>query len=132
MRFPYHGAGVGLILGDRVLLGKRSDHPFYGTWAVPGGGREKCDKDTLANAKRELLEETGIVLDDLNAQKICSWTLRIPFFSWTTYYYRIESFDQSLSPEEFSELEWVLLSEIKKKHLRPFMAAEVRFLKSYL
>lgn len=132
MRFPYRGAGIGLVMDNRLLLGKRSDHPFYGSWAVPGGGREKNDRDELANAIRELKEETSIDFSKLDAKPICHWTLKFPFFRWTTYYYAIESFSQNLKADEFSELEWVGLDDIKKRHLRPFLGAEVRFLKSHL
>lgn len=132
MRFPYRGAGIGLVYKDTLLVGKRSDHPFCGRWAVPGGGREASDKDYLETAIRELGEETGIVFSSLNAERLCSWTLRLPFFHWTTYYYRIESNDMTLCPNEFSSLQWVPIAELKKKHLRPFMASEVRHLERYL
>ena len=45
MRFPYHGAGIGLVKDGCLLMGRRSDKPFYGRWAVPGGGRDKVDSD---------------------------------------------------------------------------------------
>ena len=132
MRFPYCGAGIGLVYKDKLLVGKRNDHPFYGLWAVPGGGREAYDKDDLSTAIRELKEETGIIFTNLNSKKICSWTLKLPFFKWTTYYFSIDCDLSDFKVNEFSELKWVNVSEIKKMHLRPFMAFEVRFLQKYL
>lgn len=127
MRFPYHGAGVGLVKDGCLLIGKRCSKPFYGLWSVPGGEREKgIDRDELATAKRELFEETGIDLNVLEARIVCSWSLRIPFFSWTTFYYEIKELKQELRPAEFSDLEWVKFEDVKKKHLRPFTVAEVR------
>jgi 8-oxo-dGTP diphosphatase len=48
----------------RVLLIQRKGEPFAGCWALPGGFVE--EGETLAAAaRRETLEETGLVLDDL-------------------------------------------------------------------
>lgn len=136
MRFPYRGAGIALVSDGRILMGKRSSKPFYGTWCVPGGGREKTDKDDLETAVRELGEETGIDFASSfpEANCICTWKLRLPFFSWKTFFYAVppeKAQKLVLVPSEFSELEWVFISEIRKgrkKHLRPFAGAEVRFL----
>ena len=133
MRFPYHGAGIGLIKDGTILLGKRSDHPFYGLWCVPGGCREKTDASELCTAIREFTEETGVDFSFLEAKPIGSWKLRLPFFSWCTFFYSISDFEASFSLDEFSEVEWVPLERIgKKKHLRPFTKSEVRCLSNLL
>ena len=129
MRFPYRGAGIGLVCDGRILLGKRSDRPFKGQWCVPGGGREKTDASELDNAVREFTEETGVDFSTLDAKPLGSWRLRIPFFSWCTFFYSIPVFKASFSLDEFSEAQWVSLYEVgKKKHLRPFTKSEVRCL----
>ena len=129
MRFPYHGAGIGLIHDGRILLGKRSDRPFKGQWCVPGGGREKTDSSELENAVREFTEETGVDFSSLEAEPIGSWKLRLPFFSWITFFYVVKDFSTSFCLDEFSTIEWVSVAEVsKKKHLRPFTKSEVRCL----
>ena len=129
MRFPYRGAGIGLILDGRILLGKRTDRPFKGQWCVPGGGREKPDASELSTAAREFAEETGVDFSSLEAKPIGSWKLRLPFFRWCTFFYSISDFKASFSLDEFSEVEWVPLDEVgKKMHLRPFTKSEVRCL----
>ncbi len=138
MRFPYHGAGIALAIGKKVLMGRRSDHPFHGMWSIPGGCRER-DKDTdeLSTAVREFDEETGLSFEALDARYLGKWTLRLPFFSWTTFFYRTDSIDRETIPHEFFELRWLDVSEIlegtdKKKHFRPFTKSEVRSLARYL
>ena len=134
MRFPYHGAGIGLILDGKILMGRRSDTPFHGTWCVPGGGRDKAlDSDDLSTAKREMWEETAVDFSKLDASYLGEWTLKLPFFSWTTFFFSIPSFDQKLVPNEFYELQWldpasILDNSDKKKHFRPFTKSEVRSL----
>ena len=133
MRFPYHGARIGLVCDGRILLGKRSDRPFRGQWCVPGGGREKTDASELANAVREFSEETGVDFSSLDAEQVGSWKLRLPFFSWITFFYVVPCFEASFCLDEFSETEWVAVDEVgKKKHLRPFTKSEVRCLSKLL
>lgn len=50
--------------GDEVLLIERKHAPYEGCWAIPGGFVDM--DETLADAaKRELYEETGIVVEKL-------------------------------------------------------------------
>ena len=138
MRFPYHGAGIGLVKDGCLLMGRRSDTPFFGRWAVPGGGRERTDSDELETAKREFREETSVDFADLKTAFLCKWTLKVPFFSWTTYFFSVEGFEGQMHSDEFSEFEWVPLENLtcarksRKKHLRPFTRSEVSFLMHYL
>jgi 8-oxo-dGTP diphosphatase len=63
---PAPRVGVGVIVqrDGRVLLGLRSGSHGAGTWALPGGHLEFGE--TVAQcAAREVLEETGLVIDDV-------------------------------------------------------------------
>ena len=132
LRFPYKGAGIGLVLNNSILIGKRSKKPFLGTWAVPGGGKEKGE-DYLTCAKREFYEETGCQLDSLKAKPLGSWSLSVlPFFKWTTFFYKIETFNAELRPDEFSELDWVPIKKVKARKCRPFTSFEIRKLKKLI
>lgn len=132
MRFPYHGAGVAIIDSkNRVLLGCRSKKPFMNRWSVPGGEREVLLNETpIQTAFRETLEETGIDLTCVEKTGLGSWSLKVPFFSWTTFFFRIDSYPvENLKPCEFSVLKFVSFDEIKTLGLRPFSRFELGKLK---
>lgn len=50
---------------DDVLLIRRGKEPFMGMYAFPGGRMDQGES-AEANAARELLEETGLVIDPKN------------------------------------------------------------------
>lgn len=56
------GVGIGVVVlhGQRVLLGRRKASHGQGTWAFPGGWLEVGESFEDC-ARRELLEETGLV-----------------------------------------------------------------------
>jgi len=55
------GVGVIVVRGGRVLLGERRGSHGAGTWALPGGNLD-FGESVEECARRELLEETGIIL----------------------------------------------------------------------
>ncbi len=57
---PTIGVAAVLIKDGMVLLGKRKNSHGTGTWATPGGHLE-FGETPIQCAKRELLEETGLI-----------------------------------------------------------------------
>ncbi|MFA6460972.1 MAG: NUDIX domain-containing protein [Candidatus Woesearchaeota archaeon] len=66
------GMGVLLLRNGKILLGKRHDDPIKadsalrgeGTWTMPGG-KLHYGESFEEGAKREVMEETGIVLNSV-------------------------------------------------------------------
>lgn len=60
-----------------VLLIKRGKEPFKDKWALPGGF-VKRDEELIEGAKREMVEETNVQLDNLNEVGVYSKPSRDP------------------------------------------------------
>jgi len=58
------GASVILLARDAVLMVRRSRPPFQDVWSFPGG-RLEAGETAEAAARREVLEETGVLAGDL-------------------------------------------------------------------
>jgi ADP-ribose pyrophosphatase len=58
---PRVAVGAVVFHNDRILLVKRSNPPSEDLWAIPGG-RVMLGESLQAAAKREILEETGILI----------------------------------------------------------------------
>ena len=61
---PIVGVGVIVFRGDEILLVKRGNEPFKGQWSIPGG-KQKISGTVIEAVSRELLEETGIKVRNL-------------------------------------------------------------------
>lgn len=61
-RRPLVGVGGVVFVEGRVVLVKRRHEPLAGQWSLPGGGLE-LGETLEAGVAREVLEETGLVVD---------------------------------------------------------------------
>lgn len=59
---PVVGVGAVVIIDDKVVLVKRRFDPLAGQWSLPGGALE-LGETLEAGVAREILEETGLVVD---------------------------------------------------------------------
>jgi 8-oxo-dGTP diphosphatase len=58
---PKVGVGAVVIKDEKILLVKRKNAPQQGEWAIPGG-KVKLGETLQKAAEREILEETGLII----------------------------------------------------------------------
>jgi len=66
---PILGVGALILEAGRILLVERGREPLKGWWSLPGGVVEVGEKLEAA-IRREVLEETGLVIDAPNLFEI--------------------------------------------------------------
>ena len=59
---PLVGVGAVIVEAERVLLVRRGAEPLKGHWSLPGGLLEVGESLT-EGVKREVLEETGLMVE---------------------------------------------------------------------
>lgn len=104
--------------GLELLLVKRAQipsDPWSGDMAFPGGKRGPEDKDLMETARREVLEETGIDLNEggfLGVMENFFSTVR-PDLEVLPHVFLVEGAPEVRLNEELSSFLWVPLGELK-------------------
>lgn len=100
---------------DEVLLIRRSNEPFRGCWALPGGFME-MDETIEHCAVRELQEETGICVDESRAVLVGVFSRpgRDPRGRTVTAAYRVDLDKEvnAVGGDDAAEARWFPLSEL--------------------
>jgi len=97
---------------QKVLIGKRKDpKDFNGlTWAFPGG-RPEVGEELETSVKREVKEETNIDIESLGVIFAKTYPEKRDLIS---IYFLCEVIEgEEKANEDFSEMKWVSLNEIK-------------------
>ena len=113
---PYVGVGVIVFRDQEVLLIKRNKEPNKGQWSIPGG--KQIIGETVADAaKRELLEETRVKVDQLLLVDVVDKIIPDVEGKIKYHYTLVDYMGQWLSGEtrpgdDAQEVRWVCLNEI--------------------
>lgn len=97
----------------KVLLIQRGNEPFKGCWAFPGGFME-MDETTEQCAIRELKEETGLIVSDLQQIGAYSKVNRDPRGRTITVAYLaiIDELVTAYGQDDAAKAEWFPLSRL--------------------
>ena len=113
---PYVGVGVIVFRDQEVLLVKRNKEPNKGQWSIPGG-KQIIGETAAEAAKRELLEETGVKVDQLLLVDVVDTIIPDVEGKIKYHYTLVEYMGQWQSGEtrpgdDAQEVRWVCLNEI--------------------
>lgn len=97
----------------RVLLIRRKHEPFAGAWALPGGFVDQ-DEPLETAARRELREETGLEVDQLEQMQAFGdpgrdprgWTVSIAFVA------RVDPNTSATAGDDAAEAAWHPLEQL--------------------
>lgn len=111
---PKIGLGVMVFNGQKVLLAKRKNSHGEGMWCCPGGHLEWGERFEEC-AKREVLEETGVEVDDVEIVGITNDITE----EWDTHYITIctkggkwKGEPQVVEPEKNIKVGWYPLDDL--------------------
>ena len=127
-----------MILNDRnkVLLGKRHSDPKKassllhgeGTWTMPGG-KLHFSEDLVEAAKREVHEETGLEVKNLEIISITNDIVPDAHFVTVGFLARdFEGEPRVMEPDEITEWQWFRLNNLPK----PMYFPSEKIIKNYL
>jgi A/G-specific adenine glycosylase len=116
---------VGVIWKDNTLLiGKRKETKMLGgLWEFPGG-KQESDEEITQTVKREVLEETGLIVQIRSQYPPIKHTYT--HFKITLHAFDCTILSGTLTARSATELRWVNLNDIDQY---PFPKANISLLK---
>ncbi len=119
---PVVGVGAVVLRGEKILLVKREKDPFKGEWSIPGG-KQQISETVEEAVKREIFEETGILIKKLKFLDVVDIILPDDEGKIIFHYTILDFKAQWLSGEcrpggDAKIVKWFKLAEIEKLKLR--------------
>jgi acetyl-CoA carboxylase carboxyl transferase subunit beta len=128
---PVGGVGAVIVDAGRILLVRRRAGAYAGYWAVPGG-KQRFAESMRAAVAREVLEETGLVVDvgdvvwagdAMDEADPPVWHFAIVDFAATVVGGELEAGDDA------DAVEWVPLYDLGSYRLTPTMVELIETLR---
>ncbi|MGC9356311.1 MAG: NUDIX hydrolase [Anaerolineae bacterium] len=93
--------------GNEVLIMRRNKEPNLDLWVAPGG-KVEADESPRDTARREMLEETGLVVEDLTFRGFCTEVSPLPDWQWFLFIFTTTTFTGELCSDlREGRLSWV-------------------------
>ena len=105
---------------EEILLIRRANEPYKGETTIPGGRKKRGE--ALSDAcRREMLEETGYTLHDLDFAGILHAYRDGDSREYVSHYYVCRDFEGSLRESDEGELQWVTVeNSLSLDGIHPF------------
>jgi len=120
---PTPGAGAVIVRDSRMLLIRRARGAYVDHWAVPGG-RQRRGETMRAAAAREVLEETGLIIDVGDPVWVGDiLDEAVP----PAYHYTVVDFvgkvvgGELMAGDDAAEARWIPVEEVRALPLTPTM-----------
>jgi len=134
---PAVGVGVMILKDNQILLGRRHSDPSKadselhgeGTWTLPGG-KVNFQEGLKEAAKREVAEETGLMVKDMQ-ELISVSNDRVPDKHFVTIGFLCTDYDgepRIMEPDEIVEWKWFDLNGLPS----PIFPPSEKVIKNYL
>lgn len=120
-KFPKVGVGVIVLKEGKVLMQKRRDAHGIGTWSFFGGHLE-LNETPESCAKREALEELGVVISDIKTVGFTNDIFQSEGKHYITIFVVANSFEgepRICEPDRTSEIGWFSWSNLPKPLFLP-------------
>lgn len=112
-----------LVKDGKVLLIERGQPPMQGDVTVVGG-KKKRGEDLQAACKREVLEETGLVVEELELRGLVHTVPAKADYEALAVYFRADKFSGDVRASDEGELFWCDIEEsYKLESISPFYRA---------
>ncbi len=127
---PLLGVGGVVIHEGRALIVRRATEPLKGEWSIPGGLVELGEK--LVDAvKREVLEETGLIVEPGEVLELFDSIWRDNEGRFQYHYVLVDYLCRVVGGEleaasDVSDARWISPEEIEQFGLRPATAGVLR------
>jgi ADP-ribose pyrophosphatase YjhB (NUDIX family) len=114
---PIVGVGAVVLEDTNVLLVRRGQEPLKGQWSLPGGALE-LGETLQQGIAREVLEETGLVIDPVGIIEVLDRITHDPESGQVRYHYVLIDFvcrvtgGELLGGSDAEEARWVGREEL--------------------
>jgi ADP-ribose pyrophosphatase YjhB (NUDIX family) len=116
-RFPLVGVGALIFDRGRILMAQRGKEPLKGWWTLPGGALETGELLDAA-VRREVLEETGLIVEPVRVFEIFERIMRDSDGAAEYHYVLIDYLcsvagGEARAGDDVARVAWMRLEELK-------------------